>query len=94
MDAKRIENVSDTERHDPILIIANKIPRESPSQIKDLHKSIVNIFAIRADLKFTITKTFNSKETKKRSIFLNRVEKNGKRQDTLGKEVGSLPKLK
>lgn len=45
----------------PILIIANKIPRESPSQFENLYKSVVNILTVKADLKFTTTKIFNSK---------------------------------
>ena len=48
-------------RNSPILIIANKIPRDCPSQIRDLYKSVVNIFTVRADLKFSITKIFYSK---------------------------------
>ena len=54
---KDLENIAD----DPILIIANKIPRESPSQVQNLYKSVVNIFTVKADLKFTSTKIFHSK---------------------------------
>ena len=54
---KDLENIS----YDPILIIANKIPRESPSQVQNLYKSVVNIFTVKADLKFTTTKIFHSK---------------------------------
>jgi len=54
---KDSENIAD----DPILIIANKIPRESPSQVQNLYKSVVNIFTVKADLKFTSTKIFHSK---------------------------------
>lgn len=54
---KDLENIAD----DPILIIANKIPRESPSQVQNLYKSVVNIFTVKADLKFTTTKIFHSK---------------------------------
>ena len=54
---KDSENIAD----DPILIIANKIPRESPSQVQNLYKSVVNIFTVKADLKFTTTKIFHSK---------------------------------
>ena len=61
MDAQKGCDRADTERHSPILIIANKIPRDCPSKIKDLYKSFVNIFTVRADLKFSITKIFYSK---------------------------------
>ena len=70
---KDSENISD----DPILIIANKIPRESPSQVQNLYKSVVNIFTVKADLKFTTTKIFHSKSkivnkivVMKKSLFL------------------------
>ena len=52
----RVQKNSEYIADDPILIIANKIPRESPFQVHNIYKSFVNIFTVKADLKFTTKK--------------------------------------